>query len=135
VLTPRRQVFDTLPDRAIIIDPQELLADGYEVRTDGRGRSHFTAFWRTDLGWVPDGVRAQVFHTNLIEWATRHMDDGCEVYVARPCSYPGCGKPTACLPVDRADPVLSMWGHLDPDHETVTHIGYPMPREASSVEA
>lgn len=47
---------------------------------------------------------------------------------AAPCSYPGCGKPTAYLPVAVKDAAGMQWRHVNPQDETDTHVGYPMPR-------
>lgn len=44
------------------------------------------------------------------------------------CSYPGCGKPTAWLPVETATSVGYQWRHVNPADEVSTHVGYPMPR-------
>lgn len=130
MLTPHRRVFDGLPDGAFIIDPQELAGDGYEVRTDALGRAHFTAFWRTDQEWVPGGVRGQCFHANLDDWIERHRQLGRPVYVARPCSHPGCGQPTIEVHADEypADMRVVRWKHLDPLHDRLDHVGYPLER-------
>lgn len=44
-----------------------------------------------------------------------------------PCSYPGCGKPTAWL--RHADGGIGWgWRHINPDDEVKSHVGYPMER-------
>jgi len=54
---------------------------------DDLGRAMFRAYWLSDEPWLPDGVRAQVFHTNVALWCqgrrakgrTLKMIDGSEV--------------------------------------------------------
>lgn len=41
-----------------------------------------------------------------------------------PCSFPGCGKPTAYLP----SPDGYGWRHVVPDDEDPSHVGHPMSR-------
>ncbi len=124
---PPRESFPT--DLTVLIQAGEmidLLDLGYPHRpkTDDLGRCQFTAFWPTDQGWVPGGVRAQVFHTNLEDWRERHERQGLTLVYMHPCSYPGCGKPTACLM--HRDGMGQGWRHVDPADEVDSHVGYPM---------
>lgn len=48
-----------------------------------------------------------------------------------PCSYPGCGKPTAWLP----SPDGFRWRHVIPDDETFTHTGHPFRRTTEELSA
>lgn len=69
MMTPTRDVFTD--DREILVD----LGSG----PDTLGRFQFTAYWLTDQGWVPGGVRGQVFHTVLTAWVARNVAAGCTV--------------------------------------------------------
>lgn len=60
---PSREDF-THPDETIVHpDPAS--------KPDERGRTRFTAFWITNQEWVPNGIRAQIFYTNLDDFVTR----------------------------------------------------------------
>lgn len=49
-------------------------------------------------------------------------DSACEsLRTTPPCSFPGCGKPTAYLP----GPDGFGWRHVIPDDETGSHDGHP----------
>jgi hypothetical protein len=124
MLTPRREAFPTA--ETIFVETQTI--NGREL--DDLGQARFTAFWLTDQGWVPGGVRGQCFHTDLAAWITRTERQGGTVVRAFPCSYPGCGQPTAFLPHRDGTPGAG-WRHLDDRHETLTHVGYPMDRSSS----
>jgi hypothetical protein len=43
---------------------------------DDLGRAMFRAYWLTDQPWVPGGVRAQVFNTNVALWVSGHRQRG-----------------------------------------------------------
>lgn len=72
------------------------------------------------------GVRIPAGHATLIcMCGPDHRDATCEsVRNPPPCSFPGCGKPTAWLP----GPEGFGWRHVIPDDETASHAGYPWPR-------
>ncbi|WP_433330016.1 hypothetical protein [Spirillospora sp. CA-294931] len=52
---------------------------------DGMGRQQFSVYWASDTpyaqGGPPDGVRGQVFHTQLDEFITTHQQRGDEVRI------------------------------------------------------
>lgn len=55
-----------LPSRADFTDPSEVIVHVPSgSRPDSYNRFRFIAFWLTDQPWVPDGVRGQVFMTDL----------------------------------------------------------------------
>lgn len=126
VLTPPREVFDALPPGTVLIDVQ--VRAGRDV--DDLGRAHFTAFWWGYHPCVGESVRAQCFYTDLAAWIERHSAEGRVVRV-EPCSHPGCGKPTIEVPATEYAPArVVRWRHLVPADEALSHVGYPMSREA-----
>lgn len=57
---------------------------------------------------------------------------------SQPCSFPGCGKPTAYLPHadnDQGNGVGYGWRHVNPADEAENHVGYPMSRESQDSTA
>jgi hypothetical protein len=61
-----------MPTRADFTSPDETIVHHHaDVRPDDLGRFQFVAYWLTDQEWVPDGIRAQVFNTNLDEFIAR----------------------------------------------------------------
>lgn len=50
----------------------------FEVLTaeDDAGRAMLRAYWLTDQPWVPGGVRAQVYTTNVTEWCCNQLAAG-----------------------------------------------------------
>ena len=53
-----------------------------------------------------------------------HPEESAET--AGPCSYPGCGRPTAYMPA--RDGSGYGWRHVLKVDEVNSHVGYPMPR-------
>lgn len=63
--------------------------------------------------WTFDGRR----------FAAEVCTDACG---QEPCSYPGCGKPTAYL--THRDGSGAGWRHVADEDECPSHVGYPMAR-------
>lgn len=62
----------TMPTRTDFKAPNETIVHHRaDVKPDDYGRFQFTAFWLTDQEWVPDGIRGQVFYTNLAKFIAR----------------------------------------------------------------
>ena len=49
--------------------PREIMVEILQP-PDDLGRSMFRAYWQTEVGWVPGGVRAQLFNVRVRAWIT-----------------------------------------------------------------
>lgn len=58
-------------------------------------------------------------------------DAEAETDTSGPCSYPGCGKPTAYV-IAYDGGYGYGWRHVDPADEAASHVGYPMPRDGGN---
>lgn len=70
------------PIRGDFTSPKEVIVHAdLTQRPDGHNRVRFTAFWLTDQEWVPDGVRGQVFHSDLDRFVADDAQRGRTVRV------------------------------------------------------
>lgn len=74
-MTPTRDEFTSANELIVHVDAAAV--------PDGFNRVQFFAFWPTDQEWVPGGVRAQVFHTDLDEFVERTKRDGKTVRIIK----------------------------------------------------
>jgi hypothetical protein len=120
MLTPPRDAFPSTDVILIdIVRPNQT-----ERRLFGEGLpavATFTAFWIHG-----SEVWSQCYRTDLADWIGAHEQNGRDVVPVLPCSYPGCGRPTAYLM--HADGQGYGWRHVFPSDEALDHVGYPMPR-------
>ncbi|RKR92646.1 hypothetical protein BDK92_7088 [Micromonospora pisi] len=62
-----------IPSREDFTFPTEVIVHVDLSRpADDHNRRQFDAFWPTDQEWVPDGVRGQVFRSDLDKFIERH---------------------------------------------------------------
>jgi hypothetical protein len=70
------------PSPSDFASSSEVLIHHYEDAVpDSLGRLQFVAYWLTDQEWVPNGVRAQVFNTNLAAFIDDEEIKGNQVRV------------------------------------------------------
>ena len=66
-------------------EPGEILVEIRPgARVDDHGRIRITAWWRTDLEHIPNGVQAQCHDTHLGAYIDRHCAAGHTVTIINP---------------------------------------------------